>query len=131
MQFESGGCWQSMKKADIVIKGTKQGIVVSLDSSSGLEELLDELRIRLQDSEIKDLHDEGQVILDLGSRDVSKVEFSTLESIISENGLFLKRIISRPDLPTTQSDTRITTKAKNSSLGGKKSKTKGASKRIR
>jgi septum site-determining protein MinC len=129
LQFEFGGCWQSMKKEDIVIKGTKQGIVVSLDSSSGLEELLGELRIRLQDSKIKDLHDGGQVILDLGSRDVSQVDFSTLESIISENGLFLKRIISRPDLPTTQLDTRNTAKTKTGSSGGKNSKAKSASKK--
>ena len=88
-----------MKKEDIVISSTKQGIVVAIDSAGNFQELLAKLRIRLKDSPAEDWSSEGQVMVDLGSRDVSKVEMTALESLFFEHGLFLKRLISRPDLP--------------------------------
>ena len=88
-----------MKKEDIEISSTKQGIVVAIDSTGNFQELLAELRIRLKDSPAEDWSSEGQVMVDLGSRDVSQVEMTALESLFFEHGLFLKRIISRPDLP--------------------------------
>ena len=110
-----------MKKEDIVIKSTKQGIVVALDSSLDFKELLAELRIRLKDSKVEDLTSEGQVIVDLGSRDVLQVEMSTLESLFFEHGLFLKRIMSRPKLPVEKFKSGAT---------GSKGKTKSKSSKI-
>ncbi len=89
-----------MKKEDIVISSTKQGIVVAIDSTGNFQELMAKLRIRLKDSPAEDWSSEGQVMVDLGSRDVSQIEMTALESLFFEYGLFLKRIISRPDLPS-------------------------------
>ena len=112
-----------MKREDIVIKETKQGIVVSLDSSLDFEELLGRLRVRLNESKLEDLNSEGQVIVDLGNRDVSKIKLSVLESLFFEHGLFLKRIMSRPDLPKTA--TRTTAKTKSSASDKEKKGKKG------
>jgi septum site-determining protein MinC len=113
-----------MKKGDIVIKSTKQGIVVSLDSSLDFKELLRGLRIRLKDSKVEDLTSEGQVIVDLGNRDVSQVEMSTLESLFFEHGLFLKRIMSRPDLPAEKLKLKSCASAVKNKAKANSSKTK-------
>ena len=86
-----------MKKEDIVT-ATPQDLV-AIDSAGNFQELLAKLRIRLKDTPAEDWSSEGQVMVDLGSRDISQVEMTALESLFFEHGLFLKRIISRPDLP--------------------------------
>lgn len=85
-----------MNQNVIEIKQVRQGVFISLSSFFDFEEVVKNLRISLEDC---DFGDASQAILDLGGQDISKMDFSVLESIFFEYGLFLKRILSRPELP--------------------------------
>lgn len=120
-----------MKKEDLVISSTKQGTVVALDSAGSFPELLARLRIRLQDEPAENWSGAGQVMVDLGSRDVSQIEMTALESLFFEHGLHLQRIISRPDLPleklkSTSAGQKGKAKAKSSRTSKTSLKTKAA-----
>lgn len=85
-----------MSQEGIEIRQVRQGVFISLCSFCNFEEVVKNLRISLED---RDFDDTSQVILDLGDQDISKMDFSVLESIFFEYGLSLKRILYRPGLP--------------------------------
>lgn len=84
-----------MKKENVVIKDTRDGILVFLDDQEEWKQVLLHLIERLRNLELEQI-EKGQAILDLGGRDISQVDLSGLGAVFAEHGLSLQRIIVRP-----------------------------------
>ncbi|NPV90190.1 MAG: septum site-determining protein MinC [Firmicutes bacterium] len=86
-----------MKREDIVIRGMRNGILISFDDSLGIDEFYSQLSDKLEDAEVRSMFGAGQVILDLGSRDVSGIQMTEAADFLNRYGLSLQRIIARPE----------------------------------
>ncbi|NPV27201.1 MAG: septum site-determining protein MinC [Firmicutes bacterium] len=83
-----------MKKEEIILKGTKDGLLVCLNSQGKFADLKTKLRDRLRQAD--DFLTGASVTIDLGAQSLSEVELGELQQICSEFGLTLKRILGGP-----------------------------------
>lgn len=86
-----------MNRDDIIIRGMRNGILVSFDDSLDIDTFYSRLAEQLEDPEVQPLFGAGQVILDLGTRDIANVEMTEVAAIFDRYGLSLQRIIARPE----------------------------------
>jgi len=89
------GHGQEMKKENVVIKDTRDGILVFLDDQEEWKKVMLELTEKLRHLELEQV-EKGQAILDLGGRDILPLDLSSLGTVFAEHGLLLQRIIARP-----------------------------------
>lgn len=83
-----------MKKDEVIIKGTKDGILVYLNSSDKFSDLITKLREKFQETD--DFLTGSSVTIDLGAQSMSEVQLGELQQLCAEFGLTLKRILGGP-----------------------------------
>jgi len=76
-----------VNKPKVVFKGTRDGLLLYLDSTTPFGELLSQLRRRLQES--ANFYQGGQVRVEWGERQVLESERRELERVMAEHGLVL------------------------------------------
>lgn len=78
---------------DVVIRESQGGIIICLDSQGSFPALKQQLSDKLE--AFDDLLTGVQVVLDVGQRKLNKKEVQELKNLLLEQGLHLKKLVSR------------------------------------